>query len=105
MPGFGSKTWIRPHMRVTLRSRLITGLLCFTLGWAGSIVAAKGAGVIDNLNRSRDALLTQRKNLQTAADSLNTRIAELQRQLDSVNSYLRDTDAAVRDVESAMKRY
>lgn len=102
MPGFGSKTRNQLHMRFAKRPQLIAGLLCVALGCAGGAVAA---GVWDNLNRSRDALLTQRQNLQTAADSLNKRISELQRQLDSVNAYLRDTDSAIRDVESAMKRY
>jgi len=92
-------------MRSNAKLKVLGAVLLATAGWVGSAATALDSGVYDNLNRSRDALLTQRKNLQDASDRLNRRIAELQRQLDSVNSYLRDTDNAIRDVESALKRY
>ena len=57
-----------------------------------------------SLQRSRDALLDQRRYLQSEADRLAAKIADLQRQQDTVNSYLRDNDRALRDVESAMQR-
>ena len=56
------------------------------------------------LDRSRDALLTQKDHLQTTADELGQRIDALQKQLDTVNSYLRDTDNALRDVNQALDR-
>ena len=92
-------------MRSLAKQKVIAAAVLALTGWVGSAATALDSGVYNNLNRSRDALLTQRKNLQDAADNLNRRIGDLQRQLDSVNSYLRDTDSAIRDVDSALRRY
>jgi len=91
-------------MHLNTRSRFVVCSLIAALTWAGSAAAVDNT-VIDNLKRSRDALLTQRQNLQESADAISRRIDELQHQLDSVNSYLRDTDSAIHDVDGALGRY
>ncbi|HEY9677362.1 MAG TPA: hypothetical protein V6C76_05110 [Drouetiella sp.] len=74
--------------------------VCFLSGRA----SAYNPQILNSLNRSRDALLTQRSHLQQAADDTRARIGELQTKLDSINSYLSDTDKAIRDVEAALAR-
>jgi cell division protein FtsB len=92
-------------MQPQVKEKILAVALLVITGWMGSAAVAYDSGVYDNLNRSRDALLSQREHLEQTADSLNKRIAQLQQQLDSVNSYLRDTDRAIRDVDSALRRY
>lgn len=90
-------------MRLHTRSKFVVCLVLAALTWAGSASALDQ--VVDNLKRSRDALLTQRQHLQDTADAIGRRIDDLNHQLDSVNSYLRDTDSAIHDVDSALQRY
>jgi len=57
-----------------------------------------------NLERSRDALLSQRDHLQQEAAAITRQIDSLERRLQAINDSLRDNDAALRDVERAMRR-
>lgn len=66
--------------------------------------ASSFSSAYSSLQRSRDALLDQRKYLQSEADKLSNRIYDLQKQLDTVNAYLRDNDRTLRDVEYAIRR-
>jgi len=61
------------------------------------------SGLLGNLQRSRDALLTQRGELQDASSRIGSQINELQRQQERVDAYLRDTDRALQNVESALR--
>lgn len=63
---------------------------------------ASDSPVYDNLNRSRQALLEQRDQLQQSADDLARQIDNLNRKLDAVKSYLKNTDAAVREIDRSM---
>jgi prefoldin subunit 5 len=76
--------------------------ILLVVGWLASAAPAYDNSVINNLKRTREALLSQKSNLEGSADRLGQRIDELQRQLDSVNAYLRDTDRALRDVDQAI---
>ncbi|MBX3138338.1 hypothetical protein KF707_19065 [Candidatus Obscuribacterales bacterium] len=85
-----------------LRFLLLT--LLVVCSWTMGYAHAYSSEVLNNLNRTRDALLDQRRNLQQRYDAISQKINELNRQLDVVNSYLRDTDRNIRDVEDALKR-
>jgi len=58
----------------------------------------------DDLERSRDALLSQRDHLQQEAAQVASQIDSLQRRLQAINDSLRDNDANLRDIERAMRR-
>jgi hypothetical protein len=60
--------------------------------------------VYNNLQKSRDALLSQRQDLQAAYDQVTQQIDQLNQKLIRIDSYLRQTDQSLRDVESAMKQ-
>ena len=59
-------------------------------------------GVYDNLQRTRDALLDQRKHLQDLYDQVSNQIAQLQQKQARIDGYLGQNDRALRDVESAI---
>lgn len=61
-------------------------------------------GVYDNLQRTRDALLDQRKHLQDVYDQISTQISQLQQKQSRIDSYLGQNDRALRDVESAISK-
>ena len=90
-------------MRLHSRAKTIGCALIAAVMWAGSATALD-SHIYDNLQRSRDALLTQRNHLQQTADDISRKIDALQRQQDTVNSYLRDTDNALHDVDEALRR-
>jgi len=60
--------------------------------------------VVNNLNRSRDALLDQRQHLLQQSDDIAARIDQLQRQEATIQGYLKDTENNLRDVEYALNR-
>jgi peptidoglycan hydrolase CwlO-like protein len=80
---------------VTLATLAITGI-----PWA----KAYDPSVYNNLQKSRDALLSQRQDLQAAYDRVNQQINQLNQSLTRLDSYLRQTDQSLRDVESAMRQ-
>lgn len=85
--------------------RLLLLTLLAVVSWSfGHVHAAYNPEVVNNLNRTRDALLDQRQHLQERSDSITRQVGELNRQLDVVNSYLRDTDKNIRDIEDALRR-
>ena len=67
-------------------------------------VKAYDPTVYNNLQRSRDALLSQRQELQSAYDRVTAQIDNLNQSLNRIDSYLRQTDQSIRDVESALKQ-
>ena len=91
-------------MKISVKITILACSLCTLAGFATGWVRAYDAATINNLNRSRDALLDQRNYLQQQADVVNKKIDSLQKQLDVINSYLRDNDRALRDVEVALNR-
>lgn len=91
-------------MKDPLNGRILASTVLLSLFWFCARATAYDAQTYNNLAKSRDALLTQRAHLQDAADQIGEKIDVLQRQLDTVNAYMRDTDSALRDVETAMNR-
>jgi peptidoglycan hydrolase CwlO-like protein len=86
-------------------SAFLLGALLTLLVISGSPKAkAYDPTVYNNLQRSRDALLSQRQDLQTAYDQVTQQIDQLNQKLNRIDSYLRQTDQSLRDVESAMKQ-
>ena len=74
---------------------------------AGQLMSPKAnaySGVYDNLQRTRDALLDQRKHLQEVYDQTSTQIDQLQQKLSRIDNYLNQNDRALRDVESALSK-
>ncbi len=70
----------------------------------GYAAHAYGAEVLNNLRKTRDALLDQRSHLETNANAIKQKMDELGKRLDIVNGYLRETDNALRDVDDAIRR-
>lgn len=58
--------------------------------------------VLDNLRRSRDALLSQQAELKTAYDDTQRQIAVLQQKLTRIDGYLNQIDLSLRDVNHAI---
>lgn len=60
--------------------------------------------VYDNLKKSRDALLSQRDELQRALYDVNQQIGRLQSRQSRLDSYVKQVDQSLRDVEDALRR-
>lgn len=88
--------------RVALRTMSLYLLLILSF-WLGGSATAYESDVVYNLRKTRDALLTQRNELSNASYRISAQIAQLQQQLDRINAYMRDTDAALRDVETSLR--
>ncbi|HEY9714635.1 MAG TPA: hypothetical protein V6C72_14300 [Chroococcales cyanobacterium] len=59
--------------------------------------------LVNDLLRSRDALVEQRQELEQASDRIAAQIADLQRKQVRIDAYLRDTDHALRNVDSSLR--
>jgi peptidoglycan hydrolase CwlO-like protein len=88
--------------RKTALSALLIVLLVFFQFLAGAF--AYDDANDGNLERSHDALLSQRDHLQQEAAQISRQIDSLQQRLQAINDSLRDNDAALRDVERALRR-
>jgi peptidoglycan hydrolase CwlO-like protein len=60
--------------------------------------------VYNNLQKSRDALLSQKQDLQAAYDRITQQIDTLNQSLIRLDSYLRQTDQSIRDVDNAIRQ-
>ncbi|HEY9784307.1 MAG TPA: hypothetical protein V6D17_02825 [Candidatus Obscuribacterales bacterium] len=92
------------HMRCLppLFCRLFS--ICLVVfSWSAGSATAYESDVVYNLRKSRDALLSQRQELLNASARISQQILQLQQQNDRINAYLRDTDAALRDVEISLR--
>jgi septal ring factor EnvC (AmiA/AmiB activator) len=69
--------------------------------WAG-MASAYDPYVLNNLKRSRDALLTQQADIQRAYDDTSRQVDVLQQKLAKLDGYLRQLDQALRDVNRAI---
>lgn len=92
-------------MRVRLSLGVVVVLLCLLLPAVRTLaVPTPGADyVFDNLNKSRDALLDQRRELQRAYDDTAKQIDMLNQKQQRIDSYLKQVDKAIRDVEDALR--
>ncbi len=81
---------------------LVTGIVLITDVFTLGAMAYDGQ-VEANLKRSRDALHTQKTELENATHRIDTQILELRKQRDELQSYLQDTERALRNVELALK--
>lgn len=88
-------------MRVLSTGAALTVLL-FTLGASKS--SGYDAYVYENLSRSRDALLSQRAELERTRNDVSSQIDRLQQKMARIDQYLRQVDGSIRDVEDAMKQ-
>jgi len=69
--------------------------------WAG-VASAYDPYVLNNLKRSRDALLSQQADIQRAYDDTSRQVDLLQQKLAKLDGYLRQVDQALRDVNRAI---
>ena len=60
--------------------------------------------VYESLQRSRDALLAQRGELQRAYNDVAGQVDKLQARMSRIDSYLKQVDMSLRDVEDAMRK-
>ena len=65
--------------------------------------AAYDPRIEQDLRRSRDALLTQKDELERAGNSIDDKVSELQKQRERIDYYLRDTDRALRNIDAALR--
>lgn len=56
----------------------------------------------DRLKASRDAMLSQQREVQRSYNEVNTQIDELRRQQSILEQYLQQLDRSIRDVDRAM---
>lgn len=69
-----------------------------------SMALSQSQIIYNNLLKSRDALMDQRRYLISEADRLNQQMIALKKNIELVNGYLRDNDKAVADVDNALRR-
>ncbi len=79
----------------------IVAALVVTQVWAG-VASAYDPYVVNNLRRSRDALLAQQADIQRAYDDTARQVDVLQQKLAKLDAYLRQVDQALRDVNRAI---
>ncbi len=60
--------------------------------------------VYENLKKSRDALLSQRDELQRAMSDTDQAIGRLQSKQTRLDSYIKQVNQSLRDVEDALRR-
>lgn len=64
--------------------------------------AASAFGVVDNLKKTRDALLDQKAQLSAKADIVYRRIKDNQREFDLLQAAITDTDRSIKDIDDAL---
>ena len=84
--------------------KLLSWLAFAFIFWSIGYANAYDSNVVQNLYKTRDALVDQRNHLLTKSDQIKNRINELNKQLGVIDSYIRDTDKNIRDVEDAINR-
>lgn len=92
-------------MKVRLSQAAVVAILCFLMpSFRTLAVPTPGADyVFNNLNKSRDALLDQRRELQRAYDDTARQIDLLNQKQQRIDSYLKQVDKAIRDVDDALR--
>lgn len=91
---------MRTH-RVWLGVALLVGL---TIAPRAACAPGYDRYLLDNLNRSRDALLSQQAELKRASNEVKDQIDKLNQRLTRIDQYLRQVDIALNDVEAAMRQ-
>lgn len=67
-----------------------------------SRLAASALGVVDNLKKTRDALLDQKAQLSAKADLVYRKIKDSQREYDLLQAAITDTDRSIKDIDDAL---
>lgn len=90
-------------MKARLSQAGVVVLLCLLLPSFGTMAVPDGDYVYNNLNKSRDALLDQRRELQRAYDDTAKAIDVLNQKLQRIDAYMKQVDKAIRDVDDALR--
>ncbi len=79
--------------------------LCIALPFSPSqrSSAAYDDYVYNNLQKSRDALVDQKRELQRAYDETSKQIDTLSQKLQRVDAYMKQVDKAMHDVDEALR--
>ena len=72
---------------------------------AASAMGGSYNDVVNNLQRSRDALLNQQAELQRAYDETQKQVDVLNQKLARIDSYMKQVDQSVRDVNRSIDQY
>lgn len=88
-----------------VRNRLLITAAMVGLLFAASTEKSSGYDqyVYENLQKSRDALLSQRADLERNRGELLAQIDRLQQKVARIDQYLRQVDGSLRDVDGALK--
>ena len=92
-------------MKVKLSHAAALAVLCalVPLSSAQRSSAAYDNYVYDNLQKSRDALLDQKRELQRAFDDTSKQMDALNLKLQRIDAYMKQIDKALRDVDDALR--
>ncbi|MBS1989381.1 MAG: hypothetical protein JSS86_12410 [Cyanobacteria bacterium SZAS LIN-2] len=91
----------------TIKLSTVIALMTFEfllVACLSSMALSQSQIIYNNLLKSRDALMDQRRYLISEADRLNQQMIALKKNIELVNGYLRDNDKAVADVDNALRR-
>jgi hypothetical protein len=88
-----------------VRNRLLITAAMFGLLFAAGTEKSSGYDpyVVENLQKSRDALLSQRAELERTRNEYLQQIDRLQLKVARIDQYLRQVDGSVKDVDDALK--
>lgn len=90
-------------MKVRLSQAAVVAFLCLLLPSFKTNAAAPGDYVYNNLQKSRDALLDQKRELQRAYDDTSKQMDLLNQKLTRIDAYMKQVDKAIRDVDDALR--
>ncbi len=65
-------------------------------------IYASALGVVDNLKKTRDALLDQKSQLQAKSDIVYKKMKDSQREYDLLQAAITDTDRSIKDIDDAL---
>jgi len=89
---------------------LLTGFALITLFFTADSLSVGATGryshdVYQNLQRTRDALLGQRSELQTAKNEVLGQIDKLNQKVGRIDQYLKQVDDSLKDVDAALNNF
>lgn len=87
-----------------MRQRLLSGLALslIVIGVDARSSLGYDSYIYDNLQRSRDALLGQRAELERARNDVSKQVDLLNAKLNRIDVYLREVDNSIKDVNDAL---
>ena len=94
--------WGKGTVRALCGLPVLSAMTLLVLG--GAATAAYDTYLYDSLLRSRDALLSQREELQQARNDALGQIDRLNQKVSRIDAYMRQIDDSLRDVTASLAR-